>query len=328
MNSRKNFNWTWWFLFVFIFFVFPVGSVLWPLLLILAVVLIAAFAAVAISKKQDTRSGYQSTYNRTSNYYQFSNTKYNASDIARINVYLRHYFQTGRILPVTSDYSLQVNGTRYASLASLDVYHGNQKIDSFTSFQRKYPQGYDEIMRQLLIFAKEPDRDNVFDTEVVDTTDNKKEEVKEEERKKPETAQDYINTINSLNNDIPDKEISDGLFETCALLKQIQTLEKKLPDSKPKLKKLYEYYLPILVKILQQYANLQSATSDEAYEKTKQQLTRTIKLINEAMKKIISSMTDEDFINLAADISTLEAVLQKDGLTDEGTMSSKSDSHE
>lgn len=327
MNSRNNFNWMW-FLFVFVFIAFPIGGVLWPLLLILAVVLIVTFAAVAISKKQDAQSGNQSYYNQTNNYYQSSNTKYNASDIARINVYLRHYFQTGRILPVTSDYSLQVNGTRYASLASLDVYHGNQRIGSFTSFQRKYPQDYDEIMSQLLIFAKEPDRDNVFDAEVVDTTDNKKEEVKKEEKKKPETAQDYIDTINSLNNDIPDKEISDGLFETCALLKQIQTLEKKFPDSKPKLKKLYEYYLPILVKILQQYANLQSATSDEAYEKTKQQLTRTIKLINEAMKKIISSMTDEDFINLAADISTLEAVLQKDGLTDEGTMSSKSDSHE
>ena len=40
------------------------------------------------------------------------------------------------------------------------------------------------------------------------------------------------------------------------------------------------------------------------------------------MEKIISSMTDEDFINLSADISTLEAVLKKDGLTDEGTMKS------
>lgn len=327
MNSRNNNSWIW-FLFLFVFIGFPLGSAIWPLLLILAVVLVVTFAAVSISKKQDTQNGYQSSYTRTTNYYQSASSKYSASDIARINVYLRHYFQTGRILPVTSNFSLQVNGRSYASLASLDVYHGNQKIGSFTSFQRQYPQDYDEIMSQLLTFAKEPDRDNVFDAEVVDTTDQKKEEVKKEEKKKPETAQDYIDIINSLNNDIPDKEISDGLFETCALIKQIQTLEKKFPDSKPKLKKLYEYYLPILVKILQQYANLQSATSDDAYEKTKQQLTRTIKLINEAMKKIISSMTDEDFINLSADISTLEAVLQKDGLTDDSTMSSKSDSHE
>ena len=36
------------------------------------------------------------------------------------------------------------------------------------------------------------------------------------------------------------------------------------------------------------------------------------------MKTIISSLTDQDFINLSADISTLEAVLQKDGLTSDG----------
>lgn len=328
MNSRNNNNWIW-ILFLFVFIGFPLADAIWPLLLIVAVVLVVTFAAVSISKKQDTQNGYQQSYTRTRNYYRTSSKKYNASDIARINVYLRHYFQTGRILPVTSDFSLQVNGKRYASLASLDVYHGNQRVGSFTSFQRDYPQDYEEIMDQLLTFAKEPDRDNVFDAEVVDTTDQKKEEPEKEEKKKdPVTAQDYIDIINSLNNDIPDKEISDGLFETCALIKQIQSLEKKFPDSKPKLKKLYEYYLPILVKILQQYVNLQSATSDASYGKTKQQLTRTIKLINEAMKKIISSMTDEDFINLAADISTLEAVLQKDGLTDDGTMSSKSDSHE
>ena len=34
----------------------------------------------------------------------------------------------------------------------------------------------------------------------------------------------------------------------------------------------------------------------------KNKLIRTIHLINDAMAKIISSMTDEDFINLSADI--------------------------
>ena len=42
------------------------------------------------------------------------------------------------------------------------------------------------------------------------------------------------------------------------------------------------------------------------------------------MKNIISSMTDQDFINLSADISTLEAVLKKDGLTDQDQMLAKS----
>ena len=66
------------------------------------------------------------------------------------------------------------------------------------------------------------------------------------------------------------------------------------------------------------------ATSDPAYGETKEKLSNTIQLINTAMKNIISSMTDQDFINLSADISTLEAVLKKDGLTDQDQMLAKS----
>ena len=83
------------------------------------------------------------------------------------------------------------------------------------------------------------------------------------------------------------------------------------------------YYLPIMVRILVQYDNLQAAKTDPSYEETRIKLNRTIQLINDAMKTIISSMTDQDFTNLTADISTLEAVLQKDGLTSDGKMETR-----
>jgi hypothetical protein len=44
--------------------------------------------------------------------------------------------------------------------------------------------------------------------------------------------------INDLNDDIPDDEISTSLYETTALLKQIQYFEEKFPDSHKKLDKL------------------------------------------------------------------------------------------
>ena len=39
------------------------------------------------------------------------------------------------------------------------------------------------------------------------------------------------------------------------------------------------------------------------------------------MKTIIQSMTDSDFINLSADMSTLSAVLEKDGLAGDHSIS-------
>ena len=45
------------------------------------------------------------------------------------------------------------------------------------------------------------------------------------------------------------------------------------------------------------------------------QLSRTIKSINEALNNIIPTLSDSDFTNLSVDMATLEALLQKDGLT-------------
>ena len=85
--------------------------------------------------------------------------------------------------------------------------------------------------------------------------------------------------------------------------------------------KLYAHYLPILTRILKQYSLLQIAKTDPSYETTVADLKKTINLINQAMQTIISGMTDNDFINLSADMSTLEAVLQKDGLTGDSDIS-------
>ncbi len=315
---RGNNNWWIW---IVLFIILGGGmSFLLPLFLIIAVVVGIALASVSAYKKSDTTSGFQqfSSYKRKE-HYQRSETE--SSKVAKINIYLRKYFRTRKSVNVVDSVELRLRDEQYASLSSLDVYRNNAYICSFNDYHRRYPESYQAILNDLLrLVSNAPIQDEVIDAEVVENPQPKQQE-------KPKTssnnaAQSFIDEINHLNNDIPDEEISNGLYETCALLKQIQTLEEKFPNSKDKLKKLYEYYLPILTKILKQYRNLQYAKTDSAYEETREKLTKTIHLINDAMGKIISSMTDEDFINLSADISTLEAVLKKDGLTDEGTMKS------
>ena len=273
------------------------------------------FAAVSSSKRQEQ---YRQTNYRRANqntYYRANRqAKYSAAQMAKINVYLRSWFKSRKSLPLGSNFDLRIHGQRYASLASLDVYRDNQLICSLNDFGRRYPDSYDEILNELVKISENGKAEDIID---VEATETKKEEVKK-------GAQAFMDEIASLNNNIPDEGITNGLHETYALLKQIQNLETRFPKSKDKLNKLYEYYLPILVRILRQYDNLQAAQTDPAYLETKEKLNRTIKLINDAMKTIISSLTDQDFINLSADISTLEAVLQKDGLTNDGRMEQRS----
>ena len=323
MRNRRNGSFIW---IIFLIFIFSGGlSALFPLLLIIGVVMAITMGAVQSSNREE--SVRNESYRRADSYYRAGSTqKYSAAQMAKINVYLRSWFRTRRSLPIGSNIDLRIHGERYASLASLDVYRNNTYICSLSDFGRRYPDSYNEILKELSALSEQGHAADaeVIDVEATDTV--KKEEKKEapkKEEKKVKGSQDFIDEINRLNDDIPDENISNGLYETCALLKQIQTLEERFPASKDKLKKLYEYYLPILVRILKQYDNLQAAQTDPSYETTKEKLTRTITLINDAMKTIISSLTDQDFINLSADISTLEAVLQKDGLTSDGQISQR-----
>lgn len=308
MRDSKNNGWL-----IFLFFLIATGVVgsgaIFPLIAIAAIVIAIAFAASKSANKNDVYSnGYRrtTTYRRTST----AESSFSAAETARINVYLRQYFRTHKSLQIGTSLDLKVNGPSYASMRSLDVYRDDTFICTLEEFERRYPDSYREIVSKLIKLSTSGSQESdVIDVEAVE----KPEETAAEPQDKG--AQYYIDTINTLNNNIPDEEITKGLYETTSLLKQIQALELKFPKSKAKLAKLYDYYLPILIRVLTQFENLQDAKYDENYEPVKAKLNKTIQLINDAMRTIISSMTDEDMMNLSADLSTLEAVLQKDGLT-------------
>lgn len=325
MRRRRN-DMFW----IFILFFFLGGGSLFPLLLILGAVVAIAFAAVNSSnKKESYDDSYRRGYSRSGSYSRTGTgtSAFSASETAKINVYLRRWFANHNTIAVNDRLHLRLHGSRYASLSSLDVYRDGTYICNMDDFRRRYPDSYEEMLKILLRNAETNSygtaytANEVYDAEVVEKPAEKPAPKKEEKKEPQKTAKTYIEEITALNNDIPDEEITNGLYETTLLLKQINELEQRFPKSKDKLKKLYEYYLPIMVRILKQYEALQNAKYEPTYEETRSKLNRTIKLINDAMKTIITSMTDQDFINLSADISTLEAVLQKDGLTSEGNIS-------
>ena len=303
MKRRRGVGDYWWVLFIFIF----IGlDGLLPLMIILGIVAMITYGAVKSSnKREEERSmNYARSYTRTGDYYRTAGrTRYTPAQMARVNVYLRNWFRTHDSIRLGNSFDLRIRGTRYASLASLDVYRNNSMISSLSDFGRSYPDSYNEILDEMIRIAElnETPQEPVIDVE----------------------AREQAPQVHAQPEPEPEPVVEEKKPGSQEFLEQIQILEEKFPDSRDKLKKLYEYYLPILVRILTQYDNLQAAKTDPNYEATKQRLGRTIVLINDAMKTIISSMTDQDFINLSADISTLEAVLQKDGLTNEGRLGRK-----
>ena len=307
MRRRGGFN-PFWFIIFLIIIIGNVADSIFPLLIIAGIVMLAAGISVNASKKKEN-SGYTTSgsYSRTS-----SNEN---QKLSRINAYLNKWFRSNHSMYIGSDLELVLSGNNYSSFQDLDVYKNHSYLCKVNEFQNRFPDSYRIVVNDLYERANSEFHDAQNDIVDVEATVNE-EKPKTEKKAEPTQAEKFINEINSLNTNIPDEQISKDLFETCAYLKQIDELSKKLPNTKEKLSKLYEHYLPILIKILKQYESLQSAVTDPSYEETREKLSNTIQLINTAMKNIISSMTDQDFINLSADISTLEAVLKKDGLTD------------
>lgn len=274
-----------------------------------------------VNYKEDENANYthKNRNYRSNSSSSASSRPYNSTQIQKVNQKLRHYFSDNVSLPIMNDVNLRLRASTYSTLSSLIVYRGDQYICSLNEFGTKYPDMYNQIIKLLIAFSELPDEQVNLKKEELNTAPTAT--VKPE--KQESVAPKFIQQVNDLNTAIPDEEITTGLYETAALLKQISVIEEKFPESKPKLEKLYTYYLPILIDILNQYKDLQSAQADANFKATQERLRKTITLINDAMKTLTASLCEEDFINLKADMSTLESLLQKDGLTNDNKITLK-----
>ena len=99
--------------------------------------------------------------------------------------------------------------------------------------------------------------------------------------------------------------------------KIIKTVETK-PDKYKKSEKFFNYYLPVTIKILNRYDEIenQKLTSEESQkfmESTKKMIEKT----NNAFKKQLSSLYQSDMIDLDAEMKVFDSMLKADGYNDD-----------
>lgn len=221
-----------------------------------------------------------------------------------INKKLRKYFENNYKLRLFEEIALTTNKGEYIDFDSLYVSVNDEIICSLKEFGENHPDIYSKILKLLETFAKQ--KETVAETVKFNPEPEKK--IKDANK-----AQYYIEKINALNNEIPHVEITNSLNQTCDFLRRIDSAAKK---EDAKLTKLYEYYLPILVGILENYKNLQMNQDSEDYKKCESQLIKLTIMINDALKAINESIHSEEYMELNADMATLESLLRKDILDD------------
>lgn len=126
----------------------------------------------------------------------------------------------------------------------------------------------------------------------------------------------YMEKIRKANDDIPDTEISNKLYRMEMIVGRIFEEVKKNPKKAGRLTQFENYYMPMTLKLLETYRDLDcQPIQGENILKTKKEIEGTLDTINEAYEKLYDSMYQETVMDVASDISVLQTLLARDGLT-------------
>lgn len=127
-----------------------------------------------------------------------------------------------------------------------------------------------------------------------------------------------IKQMRQLNAQIKDKKISAQINRLEQLSDEIFTQVTKNPSKLPQIRKFMRYYLPTTVKILTSYAEVSAqSVRGENITATMQKVEGIMDTIVVAFEKQLDSLFGAEALDISTDITVLEGMLEREGLTAE-----------
>ena len=128
---------------------------------------------------------------------------------------------------------------------------------------------------------------------------------------------DYLKKLRECNDAIPGEMISAKISRMELIVKRILERAQEHPEIVPDLKKMMSYYLPITVKLLNAYEEMDSQpVQGENITSSKKEIEETIDTLNVAFEKLLDSIFQDTAMDVSSDISVLHTVLAQEGLTE------------
>lgn len=126
----------------------------------------------------------------------------------------------------------------------------------------------------------------------------------------------YLKKIRQSNEAIPGEEISAKISKMEQIIARIFERAEAHPEIIPDLKRLMDYYLPMTVKLLDAYEDMDSQPiQGENIRNSKAEIEKTLDTLNDAFARLLDSIFQDTAWDVSSDISVLQTMLAQEGLT-------------
>jgi len=139
----------------------------------------------------------------------------------------------------------------------------------------------------------------------------------------------YIKQIQASNAAIEDEMMSMKISRMELITQKIFSRVAQQPSLVSDLHKFMGYYLPMTIKLLNAYQELDAQpVQGDNITSSKQEIEETLDTINQAFENLLDSFFQDKAWDISSDISVLQAMLAQEGLTNSDFMKEKENEHE
>lgn len=125
-----------------------------------------------------------------------------------------------------------------------------------------------------------------------------------------------LRRIRSINDAIPNPELSRKIDRIEELTAKIFRLLEERPEKAGQLRSFMNYYLPQTLKILESYSKLEAqGIEGENIAEAKQKIEAMMDKLVDGYETQLDKLFADDVLDISADLKVMESMLEKDGLT-------------